>query len=83
LGLTRRCRLVFAVLMIFQALHSVEEYSTHLYDKLAPARFVSGLVSSDLRIGFAVFNLCVLALGALDPSSGVGRRMGLGGRRDR
>jgi len=58
-----RSRLAFLALVICQALHSLEEYSTRLYDRLAPARFISGLVSDDLRVGFATLNLGVVALG--------------------
>ena len=65
MGLTRRCQLGFLVLLIFQALHSLEEYKTQLYDRLASARFISSLVSHDLRVGFAIFNLGILALGLL------------------
>ena len=34
-----------------------------LRDVLAPARFVSGLFSSDLRIGFVIFNGLLVAFG--------------------
>ena len=58
-----RTRLAFLVLVIAQAAHSVEEYMFKLYDVFAPARFVSGLVSDDLPVGFAVVNLGVVAFG--------------------
>jgi hypothetical protein len=48
--------LAFLALVVVQALHSIEEHSTHLYERLASARFVSGLVSDDLAVGFAVVN---------------------------
>jgi hypothetical protein len=54
--MTPRCRLAFVALVAVQVLHSIEEYSTHLYERLASARFVSGLVSDDLALGFAVIN---------------------------
>ena len=58
-----RTRLAFLVLVIAQAAHSVEEYVFKLYDVFGPARFVSGLVSDDLRLGFAVVNIGIVALG--------------------
>lgn len=60
--MTPRCRLAFLSLVVVQALHSVEEYATHLYERLASARFVSGLVSDDLAFGFAVINSVFVAL---------------------
>jgi hypothetical protein len=50
-------------LILAQAAHSVEEYSHRLYDVLAPARFVSGLFSSDLQVGFVIFNVLLVAFG--------------------
>ena len=44
-------------------MHSVEEYFFKLYNVFWPARFVSGLVSDDLRTGFAVVNVGIVALG--------------------
>jgi asparagine N-glycosylation enzyme membrane subunit Stt3 len=54
---------VFLLLICTQALHSIEEYYFSLWDVLAPARFLSGLVSTDLSFGFAVVNLTIVALG--------------------
>ena len=51
------------ILVVVQAMHSVEEYVFTLYDVFGPARFVSGLVSNDLRTGFAVVNMGLVALG--------------------
>ncbi len=53
----------FFILIAFQALHSIEEYYYELWEVLAPARFVSGLVSSDLAVGFAVINSSIVAFG--------------------
>lgn len=52
----------FLLLAVFQALHSFEEYVSRLWEHLAPARFVSGLISDDLSFGFAVINLTIVAL---------------------
>ena len=54
---------LFLALIGAQALHSVEEYFTRLYDVFPPARFISGLFTTDLRLGFAAFNLALVALG--------------------
>ena len=53
----------FLVLIVCQALHSVEEYSFSLWDVLEPARYVSSLVSTNLALGFAVLSTTIVALG--------------------
>ena len=58
-------RAAFLALVLAQAAHSIEEYFNHLYEVLAPARFVSGLFSSDLRTGFIIFNVLLVAFGFL------------------
>jgi hypothetical protein len=59
-----RSKLLFLLLIIVQAAHSLEEYVTRLFEVFAPARFVSGLVSEDLALGFAVANAAVVGIGA-------------------
>lgn len=61
--MNRPGRIAFLALILAQAAHSIEEYSNRLYDVLAPARFVSGLFSSDLRVGFVIFNALLVAFG--------------------
>jgi hypothetical protein len=61
--LQRRNRLTFLLLVLAQAAHSLEEYAGRLYEVFTPARFVSGLVSSDLAFGFAVVNTALVAFG--------------------
>ena len=41
----------------------MEEYAFRLYDVFPPARFLSGLVSADHRIGFIILNAGFFALG--------------------
>ena len=53
----------FLSLVATQAAHSTEEYVGRLYDVFAPARFVSGLISSDLERGFVIFNATLVAFG--------------------
>jgi len=57
-------RSIFAALVIVQALHSVEEYVFRLYEVFAPARFISGLASADLEVGFLIVNASFVAFGA-------------------
>src|SRR5262245_18512596 len=62
--LDARTRAAFVGLIVAQAAHSIEEYRFRLYDVFAPARFVSGLFSDDLRVGFAVANTLLVVFGA-------------------
>ena len=62
--MSRQFRIAFAALLLTQAAHSVEEYVGHLWESFPPARFVSGLVSSDLEKGFLIGNVVLLAFGA-------------------
>ena len=59
----RRSQFAFLFLILAQAAHSVEEYATRLYEVLAPARFVSSLVSSDLALGFFIVNAALVTFG--------------------
>ena len=61
--MNRRSRILFLALILAQAGHSIEEYSTRLYDVLAPARLVSSHVSDDRSVGFAIVNVSVVAFG--------------------
>jgi hypothetical protein len=54
---------IFAALVVAQAAHSVEEYIGRLYEVFPPARFVSGLISQNLRLGFIIFNVSLIAFG--------------------
>jgi len=59
-----RVRLTFGALILAQAAHSVEEYAGHLWESFPPARFVTGLVSSDHARGFVLLNVLLFAFGA-------------------
>jgi hypothetical protein len=54
---------VFLFLILTQAAHSIEEYVTRLYQVFAPARFVSGLISDNLALGFLAVNAALVAFG--------------------
>ncbi len=58
-----RLQLTFLLLVITQAAHSIEEYAARLYDVFLPARFVSGLISRDLKQGFIIFNISLVLFG--------------------
>ena len=58
-----RSQSVFLFLILAQAAHSVEEYVTRLYEVFGPARFVSGLVSNDLALGFLIANVALVTFG--------------------
>lgn len=59
-----RSRIAFALVILAQAAHSVEEYVFRLFDVFAPARWVSGLFSANLALGFALGNVCIVLFGA-------------------
>jgi len=62
--MSARSQWLFAALIAAQAAHSLEEYSSRLYDVLPAARFISSLVSANLPLGFAVVNASLVAFGA-------------------
>jgi hypothetical protein len=61
--LSGRARLAFAALVAAQAAHSIEEYAGRLWESFPPARFLTGLVSSDLETGFLIINIGLVAFG--------------------
>ena len=54
---------LFLWLIVAQAAHSIEEYLFRLYDVLAPARWVSGLFTDNLAMGFAFANASIVLVG--------------------
>ncbi|HEY5721013.1 MAG TPA: HXXEE domain-containing protein [Allosphingosinicella sp.] len=58
-----RARNLFLLLILAQALHSVEEYHFRLFDRLAPARFIADAVGFDRPLGFAIANIALVAFG--------------------
>src|SRR6516164_2933519 len=62
-GMGRLSRPAFLLLVIVQVAHSIEEYATRLFDRLAPARFVSELFGFDRRFGFVIFNVSLVVFG--------------------
>jgi hypothetical protein len=62
-ALNRTARRAFLLLVAAQAAHSVEEIVFRLYEVFPPARWVSGLVSDDLRRGFILANAALVLFG--------------------
>ena len=58
-----RTTTTFGLLILAQAAHSIEEYAGRLWVSFPPARFVSGLVSDDLRLGFLALNVALVTFG--------------------
>ena len=63
MGMDARSRAAFALVVLAQAAHSVEEYVYRLFDVFGPARFVSGLFTDNLPLGFAVANIAIVLFG--------------------
>ena len=59
----KKTRLLFLVLVLVQGLHSIEEYIGQLWEVFRPARFLTGLISSDLELGFLVANIGLFVFG--------------------
>lgn len=55
----------FLLIVIFQALHSTEEYLGALWESFPPAAYLCGLISSNLETGFLVINIGLFVVGIL------------------
>jgi hypothetical protein len=58
-----RVTFAFSALIVAQAAHSMEEYLGRLWESFPPARFLSGLLSSDREMGFIAINIALVAFG--------------------
>jgi hypothetical protein len=58
-----RFQAVFGALVLAQAAHSMEEYVGRLWEAFPPARFLSGLISTDLERGFVIINVTLVTFG--------------------
>ena len=58
-----RYKAAFALLVLTQAAHSVEEYVGRLWETFPPARFLTGLVSQDQERAFLLLNVALVAFG--------------------
>ena len=55
-----RAHRAFALLILAQAAHSIEEYVFRLFDVFPPARWVSTLFTSNAALGFALANTAIV-----------------------
>ena len=55
---------LFLGLMLAQAAHSVEECVFGLYEVFPPARLLSGFISANHAVGFAIANTLLVSFGA-------------------
>lgn len=58
-----RVKVAFSALVLVQIAHSIEEYIGRLWESFPPARFLTGLISSDRELGFVVMNSALVAFG--------------------
>ncbi len=65
MGMNAKAKATFLVLVLIQALHSIEEYYGKLWEVFPPATYVCSLVSDDLVFGFLVINVGLFAFGIL------------------
>ena len=59
----KRHQLVFGLLILTQAAHSIEEYFGRLWESFPPAYFVAGLISGDREFGFLAGNVVLVTFG--------------------
>jgi hypothetical protein len=58
-----RIKIAFSALVFTQIAHSTEEYLGRLWESFPPARFLTGMISSDRELGFIVINSALVAFG--------------------
>ena len=58
-----KTKAVFFLLIVFQTLHSIEEYYYSLWEVLAPARFISLLINENVVVGFVTINVSIVLFG--------------------
>ena len=56
---------IFLILVLLQAMHSIEEYIGELWNNFPPANYVCSLVSDDLEYGFIIINISFFVFGML------------------
>jgi hypothetical protein len=58
-----RIKIAFRALVFTQIAHSTEEYVGRLWESFPPARFLTGMISSNRELGFIVINGALVAFG--------------------
>jgi hypothetical protein len=61
----KRARYTFLILVLFQGLHSIEEYIGRLWEVFQPAHYLSGLISENREKGFLIANISLFIFGIL------------------
>jgi uncharacterized protein with HXXEE motif len=62
MAMHRIVRTNFLLITLAQGVHSIEEYMGKLWENFPPAKFISGLVSSDLKTGFIIIDISLFVL---------------------
>ena len=58
-----RIKIAFGLLIFAQIAHSIEEYVGRLWESFPPARFLTGIFSSDHERAFIVLSIVLVAFG--------------------
>ena|SRR5450432_2223957 len=61
--MNKQIKITFCLLVLFQGLHSIEEYIGRLWEVFLPAKIISSLISSNHEKGFIIFNICLFIFG--------------------
>ncbi len=61
--MSKKIKIIFFFLVLFQGFHSVEEYIGKLWDVFPPARFLTGLISNSRETGFLIINIGLFIFG--------------------
>jgi hypothetical protein len=69
--MNRKIKIAFLLLVLTQAVHSIEEYYGRLWEVYAPAKFITGLVSNENEKGFIIINIALFIAGILIWSAAV------------
>ena len=63
--MSTKIKSVFLVLVLIQAMHSIEEYIGKLWEVFPPAAFLTALFSKNLETGFLIANIGLFVFGIL------------------
>ena len=61
----RKLSWVFLMLILFQGMHSIEEYIGELWEVFPPATWLCGQISEDLRLSFLIINSGLFLFGVI------------------
>ncbi len=63
--MSTKIKSIFLVLVLIQAMHSIEEYIGKLWEVFPPAAFLTALFSKNLETGFLIANIGLFVFGIL------------------